>query len=136
MTVHTLHSRTSAAKTEAIEFRTGYFVVDYDNNSLTFTPEGKAYYSAWFRRFGFTLDADDARAFFEAVMFINREVSGMQPEALEQKLQDPAISEPERALWSKYLAADYEAFAHDLTKMVEVVQGEAGKTAANVIPLR
>jgi hypothetical protein len=60
----------------------------------------------------------------------------MQPEAFEQKLQDPAMGEPERALWSKYLAGDYEAFALDLTKMADVLQAEAGKMAANVIPLR
>jgi hypothetical protein len=136
MTVHTLQPRTSAAKTDVIEFRKGYFLVDYDNNALTFTPEGEAYYSAWFSRFGFKLDAHDARAFFEAVMFINREVNGMQPEALEQKLRDPAMSEQERTLWSRYLAGDPEAFAQDLTARAVALKGEAGARAANVIPLR
>jgi hypothetical protein len=136
MTIHALQPKTSAATTDAIEFKKGYFVVDYDNNAVTFTLEGETYYSAWFNRFGFKLDARDAKAFFEAVMFINREVSGMQPEVLEQKLQDPAMSEQERSLWSKYLAGDYEAFAQDLTNMADALQGEAGAKAANVIALK
>lgn len=136
MTVHTLQPRTTVVSAAVIEFKAGYFVVDYDDNAISFTAEGEAYYSTWFRRFGFQLDARDARAFFETVMFINREVGGMQPEVLEKKLQGPDMGEQERMLWSKYLTGDYEAFARGLTEMAGTLENQSGIQALNVVPLR
>ena len=136
MTVHTFQAKKTAAKAgAAIELKPAYFKVDYDQNTVAFSPEGAAYYRAWFGRFGFRLDTSDARAFFEAVSFINREVSGLRPDVLERKLTDPKMGAQERALWNSYLAGDFDAFAQGLKKLADEVQDGVG-APDNVVAIR
>jgi hypothetical protein len=135
MTIHAFPSRTASQQGRFIELKREYFKVNYDQNTVTITPEGAVYYRAWFSRFGFQLDADDARAFFEAVQFINREASGLKPEALERKLLDPALGEAERALWEHFLAGDMDAFSAHLTAFSDNAAAQVAQ-AANVVSIR
>jgi hypothetical protein len=135
MTVHAFPGRTASQQGRFIELKREYFKVNYDQNTVTFTPEGAAYYRVWFSRFGFQLDAADARAFFEAVQFINREASGLKPEALERKLLDPSLGEAERVLWEHFLAGDMDAFSARLTAFADNAAAQVAQ-AANVVSIR
>jgi hypothetical protein len=135
MTVHAFPARAASRQSRFIELKREYFKVNYDQNAVMFTPEGAAYYRLWFSRFGFQLDAADARAFFEAVQFINREASGLKPEALERKLRDPALGEAERALWEHFLAGDMDEFSARLTAVADNAAVQ-GTQAANVVSIR
>lgn len=136
MTVHTFPSRTASQKGRFIELKREYFKVNYDQNTVRFTPEGAAYYQAWFSCFGFRIDTADARAFFEAVQFINREAAGLTPEALERKLRDPALDEAERKLWGHYLTGDMGAFAAELGVLAESLSAQGALQASNVVSIR
>lgn len=134
----TVHAFTSPSRQQGrfIELKREYFKVNYDQNSVEFTLEGAAYYRAWFSRFGFRLDAADARAFFEAVQFINREASGLKPEALERKLLDSSLGEEERKLWGHFLAGETEAFVAGLKALADSVDTQGALQASNVVSIR
>ncbi|WP_162570909.1 MULTISPECIES: hypothetical protein [unclassified Variovorax] len=131
MTAIPLPRREALADDTQIEFVDAYVAFDDAEGTMELTPEGRAYYGRWFKRFGLRLDDSDAEGFVKTVMFINRESGLLRADRLLALIASGDLSPEEKAVWSHYIEGDFESFATGLAKIANKIEA----VPSNVVEL-